>query len=426
MTNSAMELAGERRDTGRGPFHGWIMVWAAFTIMLVGFGAAYSFPVFFEPLAQQFDASRGDTALILSISGFLYFFLGLWSGAASDRIGARPVVIFGAVVCAVGLLLASRAQSIVQVYWGYGLGVGVGVGCMYVPAIGVVQRWFARKRTTASGLAITGIGVGTFLGPLAAHEVMVMSDWRTTYVALGAVVLVLGVGAGSLLVNSPSHRGQYPDGASGPPSGAGSGPSLTLQEARRTFPFWMILISACAISIGLFVPFGHLVPFAQDRGLSAAEAATVFSGIGIGSIFGRMALGPVAQTLGRQPVLAMLYFGLAVSFVGWNFTTSFTQMMVFSITFGTLYGGFVALSPTVLSDYFGVDHIGAIAGTVYASVALGALIGPSLAGYLFDAVGSYRLPIMVGAILCLVATVLITLPKSPVTWRRARFGAQPD
>lgn len=426
MADSAIELTGERRETGQRPFHGWYMVAAAFVVMMVGFGAAYSFPVFFEPLASEFSAGRGDTSMILSISGFLYFFLGLWSGTASDRIGARPVVIFGTLVCATGLLLASRAESLWQVYWGYGLGVGVGVGCMYVPAVGVVQRWFARRRSTASGLAITGIGVGTFFGPLAAHELIVVTDWRMAYVVLAAVVAVLGVGAALVLVNSPASRGQFPDGADRAPGGAEGGPSLSLSEARRTFPFWMILISASAISIGLFVPFGHLVPFALDLGLSPAEAATVFSGVGIGSIFGRMALGPIAQAWGRQPVLVILYLGLAVGFVGWNFATTFIELMIFSIAFGTLYGGFVALSPTVLADYFGVGHIGSIVGNVYASVALGALLGPAIAGYLYDVVGTYQLPIMVGAVLCLIAAALIVLPKSPFAWREARFGPHAD
>jgi OFA family oxalate/formate antiporter-like MFS transporter len=65
------------------------------------------------------------------------------------------------ILTGMGLAIASAARSLAEVYAAYGLGVGLGVGCSYVPAVGAVQRWFARRRGFASGLAVSGIGVGT-------------------------------------------------------------------------------------------------------------------------------------------------------------------------------------------------------------------------------------------------------------------------
>ncbi|WP_417512815.1 MFS transporter [Minwuia sp.] len=423
MTNSSMAADRPMAPAQKRPFHGWIMVWASFAILMVGFGVAYTFPAFFDPLASEYAIDRGDTSRIFGIAGFLYFFLGAWSGPAGDRIGARPVVIFGSIVTALGLFLASRAESVTQVYWAYGLGVGVGVGCMYVPAIGVVQRWFAVRRATASGMAIMGIGVGTFIAPHVADLLIEQGGWRNAYAILALAVLVIGVGAAALLSNAPDSRGQFPDGSDGPPTGINAGPSLTGPEARRTFPHWMIFAGAMLVSIGLFVPFVHIAKFAEGIGLSEDQGFWVISTIGIGSILGRIALGPVAQKFGRQPVVTFLYFGLAVSMVGWNFSTEYWHLLVFGVVFGTLYGGFVALAPTLLADYFGVQHTGSIIGFVYASVGVGALIGPALAGDLFDAYGSYEYPILVGAMLCLIAAVCVMLPKSPAVWRAERFGS---
>ena len=50
-----------------------------------------------------------------------------------------------------GLVAAAQASSLWQIYLGYGVGVGVGVGLSYVPSIAAVQRWFVRRRGTASG-----------------------------------------------------------------------------------------------------------------------------------------------------------------------------------------------------------------------------------------------------------------------------------
>ena len=117
-------------------FHGWFVVAAAFAVTFVGFGSAYSFSAFVEPLQREFGASRGSVSLVFSLAGFLYFGLGIVSGPLADRFGSRPLAVAGMILTGLGLAAASAAQSLSQVYLAYGLGVGLGVGCAYVPAIG--------------------------------------------------------------------------------------------------------------------------------------------------------------------------------------------------------------------------------------------------------------------------------------------------
>jgi MFS transporter, OFA family, oxalate/formate antiporter len=61
------------------------------------------------------------------------------------------------------------------------------------------------------------------------------------------------------------------------------------------------------------------------------------------------------------------------------------------------YGGWVALLPALVMDYFGGRNVSGIIGILYTSVAFGTLIGPSAAGFAFDLGGSYTLPILAGA-----------------------------
>src|ERR1700710_1352534 len=103
-------------------FPGWWVVAGAFLCMLTGYAVAYSFAAFFGALESEFGARRGETALVFSISAFLYFSLGLPSGLTADRVGPRPVVTGGLLLIAVGLVVASQASSLWQVYLGYGLG----------------------------------------------------------------------------------------------------------------------------------------------------------------------------------------------------------------------------------------------------------------------------------------------------------------
>ena len=105
-------------------------------------------------------------------------------------------MIGGLLLIAAGLVVAAQATSLWQIYLGYGLGVGVGVGLSYVPSVAAVQRWFVRRRGTASGLAVAGIGVGTLIGAPLAHELIADFGWRQTYLVLAALTAVGALVAG--------------------------------------------------------------------------------------------------------------------------------------------------------------------------------------------------------------------------------------
>ena len=51
-------------------FYGWLVVAAAFAVTFAGFGSAYTFSAFVEPLQQDFAASRGSVSLVFSLAGF--------------------------------------------------------------------------------------------------------------------------------------------------------------------------------------------------------------------------------------------------------------------------------------------------------------------------------------------------------------------
>src|SRR5207237_10734 len=74
----------------RSIFRGWLVVAAAFAVMFVGFGSAYTFSAFVEPLQRDFGASRGSISVVFSIAGFLYFALGIVSGPLAARLGGPP------------------------------------------------------------------------------------------------------------------------------------------------------------------------------------------------------------------------------------------------------------------------------------------------------------------------------------------------
>jgi len=413
-----MPIAGEpmMHDLARrAARRGWRVVAAAFIVMFAVFGCAYSFSAFFSALEASFGASRGALSWVLSIAISLFFVIGAVSGPIADRMGPRVMVLAGAFIVGLGLLVAAEAQALWQVYLGFGLGIGLGVGISYVPSVGAVQRWFVRRRGLASGIAVAGIGFGTLCMPKVAQWLIDAYGWRNAYLLLG-LFAVLVAGTAALFIDaSPQQHGFLPDGgisADGAIS-AHRGEGVALRDAVRSKTFLLFYTAGLCSSLGLFLPFAHLAPFAEDRGISHATAVTLFTLVGLGSTFGRFLLGGLADRMGRRRSFASMLLGMALMLVWWLGSWNAWQIAIFALVFGTCYGGFVALAPALIVDYFGERNAGGLIGISYTAVALGTLAGSPLAGYAFDFFRSYTIPIAASAAAMFVGSVLMYLAPEP-------------
>jgi MFS family permease len=374
--------------------YGWVVVAAAFTLMLVGFAAAYSFAAFFGAFEAEFGASRGEIALVFSVAAFLWFLSGAPAGVIADRYGARRVALFGVCCLAVALWVASRAQSLGVLYVTYSIGVGLGVGLTYVPSIGAVQPWFAANRAFASGLAVAGIGAGNIAGPLLAAWWIGLFGWRGAFLGLALFVLLLG-GLAAAVIKETEHRT------------TGIREGISLSAAVRTRPFWLLFASLVLSCIGLFVPMVHLVPYAVDAGYSQAQGVTLVSLIGLGSLVGRFTIGGPADRLGRIPSLCAMYAGLGAMFILWWAAQAYWVLALFAVVFGICYGAYVALLPTIVMDLYGPRSVSGIIGCLYTGCGIGTLLGPWLAGVAYDSLGSYRAPMAAGALFSLAAAACV-------------------
>ncbi|MEO7150288.1 MAG: MFS transporter [Burkholderiaceae bacterium] len=372
----------------------WAVVWAAFFCLAVIFGVAYSFAAFFESFTHEFAARRADVALVFGLSGLIYFVLGAGGGLLADRYGPRKVCCAGMLFIAGGLLATSYADSISMVYAAYGVGVGVGIALVYTPAIACVQPWFTKRRGLAAGLASAGIGAGTVAVPLLATAAIGAFEWREALRWLALGTLLLGVGAAWQLRRAPNAASR---GASA--SGA------TLGQALRSRQFqWLYFMAFCASPV-MFIPFAHVSAAARDLRIGDAQAVGLVGLIGIGSLVGRFAIGALADRLGRVRTLVLVQASMGASYLLWGAADGYVALALFAVWFGLSYGGIVSLMPAICMDLFGARAVSSIVGTLYTGAALGNLLGPVLAGAVFDASASYT-PVIAG---CLLLAAVATL-----------------
>ena len=388
----------------REPRDAWVVVWAAFFSLAVIFGVSYSFAAFFEAFAAEFNAQRADVSLVFGLCGLVYFVLGAGAGMLADRFGPRVVCCAGMLFIAAGLGASSLANSMLVIYAAWGVGVGIGIALVYTPAIACVQPWFTTRRGLAAGLASAGIGAGTLVIPLLAASAIEQWQWRTALQALAVGALLVGLGAAVQLKRAPVAAA----------SAANARPGLTLAETLRNRRFWWLYLAVVLASPSMFIPFAHASAAARDLGVTESRAVGLVGLIGIGSLVGRFAIGALADRVGRILTLTLMQASAGLSYLLWGAAGGYVALAVFALWFGLSYGGIVSLLPAICMDLFGPRAVSGIIGTLYTGAALGNLLGPVMAGAVFDRLGSYTT--VIGA--CALLSALAMLASA----RLARFG----
>jgi MFS family permease len=404
-----------------------VVAGAAFVLLFLAYGNAYSFGVYFQPLADTFGANRADTSFVFSVIGGLYSTLGILTGPAADRFGTRPVCLFGMLAMGTGLLYASTAVELWQVYLGFGLGVALGMGCNFAPANAGLQRWITKQRGLASGFASTGIALSILIMPSIVVWLIDWRDWRTAMWRVGITTLVVGCTTALLMADPPNTTGR--DDAN---SDEGGVRRFDLRRALTSRGYVMLYFSSMFSCAGVFIPFVHLVPYAADQGLGAGMGTLLIAVIGGSSLIGRVFLTAASDRLGRRNSLSVMYVGMGAGMFLWYLAgqgagqtadDGMLVLWVFAVLFGLGYGGYVAMVAPIIAEYFGTEKIGSLLGCFMSSIAIGGAFGPWLAGHAFDQWASYDMPILIaGGLGLLAGVIVIWMPAQPYaadTFRRA-------
>lgn len=371
----------------------WLIVVATFVSTLTAFFITYSFTTFFGAMREEFGAGSASTSMMFALTIFFLFVLGLPAGKASDRWGPRPVVLVGATVLIAGLLLTSRVNRLEVGFVTYGLGVGFGVACVYVPVVSQVTGWFERRRAAALGIAVSGIGVGTMLGPRVSQALIDDMGWRSAYRVL-AMVAAVGFCITALLIRPA-------------PTAAGAEP-LNLRGLVRSPIFRSVYLAGLLMSLGLFVPFLYLKPYAESVGISPVDAALLLSVLGLGSIGGRVILGTFAGRMGVMRLYQACFVVLAASFLLWlGADDRYWMLATFAFILGVAYGGYVALSPAAAAELFGLAGLGSTLGAIYTAGGVGSLAGLPVAGFLQDTTGSYTTSIIGAMVVAVLGAAVL-------------------
>ena len=398
-------------------FYGWWIIIAAMAILFVQAGTGfYSFGVILKPLMNEFGWSRGLVSMAQSIYLLTAGVGGLFIAKLTRRYSIKKIVLLGAVMGGIGFILLSLTTNLWYLYalylfQGFGLGAGAGL----IPTSVLISNWFTKRRGTAMGIATAGIALGAMvLVPLEGF-ITASFGWRQTYIFMGLVVLAIDIPAALFVLRtSPQEMGLMPDGNK--PSEmkespvrevpinhaaelAGNSEPSTTAIWIRSLPVWLLSLSFTLAQIGEISILIHEIPLITDLGISvtAAAAALAFTG-GMGGI-GKIAFGWLTDKLSTRYVTVLCFALQMVGVFILMQTHNMTMVWIFVVVFGFAMGGMATLMPLAIGDLFGIARFGVIYGFVHFVVIGGSTLGPTFAGFIFDATGSYSLVLTIFSIM---------------------------
>ena len=403
------EVLNSNRNESKLSYYGWRVVLAACLGVMAGFGSlfVYTFTVFVKPLGAALGWNRESVSLGFAIAAMT---LGLCSpliGRLIDRFGPRRIILPSMTVFGCGIaslaLLGSRLWQFYLTCFVIGL---VGNGAAHLAYARSISTWFQRRLGMALAFVMVGAGLGAMILPVVAQSIVTRFGWRAAYLSLGALALLLGLPLSWRYIADCSARQKQ----SAPVVHSG----LTWQQGTRSFAFWIIVVVLFVSSISMNGAITQLSALLTDRGITPGDAALCASILGGLSVFGRIGTGWMLDRFFGARVALVVNLVTAAGVVVLARANSFAAGALAAALLGIGAGGEAAITPYLLTRYFGLRAFSTLYGFTWTFYAAAGAIGPVILGRAFDSTGSYSSLLVALAIaLSLAAGMNLLLPRYP-------------
>jgi MFS family permease len=354
-----------------------------------------------KPIAESLGADRSVVALSASLVWLGTGLGGIAIGWIADRIGMRPIAVFGALMTALGLSVSALGQV-----WALVLGSGIFIGLLgnsahFPPLVTYVSRWFDRRRGTAVALISSGQYLAGMVWPSLFERSMGEFGWQATMLGFAAVTAATIVPL-ALFLRPPPR-----------PARAQTLPRGVRRHAQglRLHPN-VIQASICAAAflccVPMAMPAGHLVALCSDLGIPAAQGAAMLSVLLASAFLSRMFWGWAADRIGG---LGAVFAGSACQAVTIAAFAATTEGGIFAVSaaYGLGFSGIIPAYVVAIRDLFPASEASWRVPTLLFTGMSGMAFGGWFAGALYDHFGFYAPAFVAGALFNLANLAVIGL-----------------
>uniref|UniRef100_W5L3R1 Monocarboxylate transporter 10 n=1 Tax=Astyanax mexicanus TaxID=7994 RepID=W5L3R1_ASTMX len=395
---------------------GWVVMLASMWCNGSVFGIQNAFGILFVYLLQEFGSEddpdlRFRTAWVGSLSMGVIFFCSPIVSVFTDLLGCRITAVGGAAVGLVGLLASSFVKSLGPLYFTYGVVFACGCSFAYQPSLVILGHYFKRRLGLVNGIVTAGSSVFTVSLPPLMSALLKNIGLQNTLRVMCVFMFVL-------MLAGLTYKPLLPKPVS---SGKSRGRCSALRRVFNVqiwkslgYRIWAFGIPAALY--GYFVPYVHLMKHVEERFGTDANKEVLLMCIGITSGIGRLIFGRVADYVPWVhkvflQVASFLVIGLMSMMI--PLCNIFGGLIAVCLLMGLFDGCFICIMAPIAFELVGPQNVSQAIGFLLGMMSVPMTVGPPIAGFLRDYLGSYDVafylagipPIIGGAVLCLIPWV---------------------
>lgn len=423
---------------------GWVVAVAFFFVEVFTYGVIKSFGVFFKDLMVYFGESNSRISWIISICVFVLTFTAPLSTVLSNRFGHRPVVMLGGFLISLGMITASFARNVVDMYLTIGVVSGLGYCLSFLPTVTILSQYFEKRRSLVTAIASTGECFAVFAFAPAITALNNQVGWRFCLLMVGALqlnIVVCGALLRPILIKPPeeakeSSKSQNLESSymleneqtltsldsidsgvevsTSPKNVAGGGtpekrtdvvlekrkPAEQLDVEEKKAPplldfsvlrnpsFICYALFGLFATLGFFAPSLYIIPLCLSLGIGKDLSAYMLSSMAIAEVFGRIGAGWVLNKKPIRKIYIELIFVvlLCLALVAFPFSGNFWGLVVCSVFFGCMLGTVTGTHIPLVAeeDIVGIEKMSSGVGVYVFIQSIAGLAGPPLGGVLVD------------------------------------------
>ncbi|HXL82722.1 MAG TPA: oxalate/formate MFS antiporter [Casimicrobiaceae bacterium] len=405
----------------------WIQLFLGIVCMAMIANLQYGWTLFVNPIAEK----HGWTKAAIQVAFTIFVLTETWlvpvEGYLVDRFGPRLVVLVGGILCGMGWVMNSYADSLMLLYFAAAVS-GIGAGAVYGTCVGNALKWFPDRRGLAAGLTAAGFGAGSALTILPISALIKANGYESAF-------LYFGIGQGlivfliSLALIDPRHV-LSPALAK---KAATPSPNPAVPQTRRDYRpmevvrqpvFWVMYLMFVLVGAGGLMAVAQLAPIAKD--FKIAEVPVSLIGLTLPALTFALSIdrvlngitrpffGWVSDNIGREKTMLIAFSLEAVGILAlFHFGRDPLLFVLLSGTVFFAWGEIYSLFPSTCADTFGSKFAAANAGLLYTAKGTASLLVP-LSSLLTAMTGNWYAVFIVASVMNAVAALMAWFVLRPM------------
>ncbi|XP_021455959.2 monocarboxylate transporter 10 [Oncorhynchus mykiss] len=395
---------------------GWVVMLAAMWCNGAVFGIQNAFGILFMSLLKEFGSPTDDdlrfkTAWVGSLSMGMIFFCSPIVSVFTDLLGCRVTAVGGAAVGLVGLLASSFVTSLGPMYFTYGIVFATGCSFAYQPSLVILGHYFKKRLGLVNGIVTAGSSAFTVTLPFLLSGLLEKVGLQNTMRLLSILMFILMLAGLTYTPLLPKPVSSNKPGSRCPPMSKVFNVNIWKSLGYRIWAFGIP-----AALYGYFVPYVHLMKHVEERFGEDANKEVLLMCIGVTSGVGRLIFGQVAdyvQGVNKVYLQVSSFIVIGVMSMMIPLCHVFGGLIAVCLLMGLFDGCFICIMAPIAFELVGSQNVSQAIGFLLGMMSVPMTVGPPIAGFLRDRLGSYDVafylagipPIVGGAMLCLIPWV---------------------